>query len=174
MRVSRPTSIDVEIEPVRVSRPTSLDVEIEPARASRPTSFDVEIDCVERSEPPPASRPQRKRAWLALISGVCLLGASGALFFGRSAALHASRVIDATVSAGAARTPAMLTNAALETKTSPAPVQTRAPAPNPASNGKARSKPPIHTQRAQAPVVSGSSKKPPEPVRSRHAQRKAT
>jgi len=165
--------VEDQVELARASRPTSVDIELEPARASRPTSFDVEIDCISRAEPPPESRPRRKRALLALVSGVFLLAATGVLFYGRSAALHAYHVLDAAMIGGAARTPPLSTRAALETKGSAALVQTRAAAaPSAASSIGARQKPSVHAQRAKAAVV--SAKKPAKAVRTRHAPHDAT
>jgi len=52
-------------------------------RAPQPSSEDVDIDCFTRSEPPPESRPRRKRTLLACISGSVLVVAMGLLLLAR-------------------------------------------------------------------------------------------
>jgi hypothetical protein len=117
------------------------------ARNSLPTSEDVDLECFTLSEPPPESRPQRKRAWLAGITGLVLVTMTGVLLLARPVSDGAIRLLNAND--GAARAPAMLTVAAISTS-SPASVPQ-----NPATSAlvgrvtEARAKLSIHSKSAQ-------------------------
>lgn|GEM_PF-1782683 len=67
-------------------------------RAPQPTSEDVELDCFTLSEPPPESRPRRKRGLLACITGLVLVGATGLLLLARPFASHSDQPVDHAVS----------------------------------------------------------------------------
>lgn len=71
-----------------------------------PSSEDVDLDCFTLSEPPPESRPQRKRAWLAGITGLVLVTMTGVLLMARPVTNGAIRLLN--TNGGAARAPAML------------------------------------------------------------------
>jgi len=127
------------------------------ARATQPTSFDVEfdvdLDCFSRSEPPPESRPQRKRTLFALVTGLVLAAACGLFFLGPSAP---------------PATPPMATVAALSAPVSRPLLQTRQTepesVPSAAPSARPRPKLSVHEKRAKTALVSG--KKSTKPVRS--------
>ncbi len=151
-------------QPVLLKDTDLVDDEAAPVRASQPTSVDVEIDCFSRTEPPPESRPRRKRALLALVTSVFVVAAAGLVFSGRLAVLDS----------GATRAPATLTNGALSPAKTPAPTPkpalvqkpaSAAEAPAPASG--ARPKLTTHAQRGKKKAV--SAKKPSKPARTPQA-----
>jgi hypothetical protein len=106
----------------------------QPVRASQPTAVDVEIDCFSRTDPPPESRPRRKRAILAGITGLVLVVAiPSVLLLARPAATGALRLLERG-SSDATPATAMLAAAALSRPTAPdaapkSPVSHAEPAP---------------------------------------------
>jgi len=145
-------------------------------RASQPTSVDVEIDCFTRSEPPPESRPRRKHAWLALVTGLLLVAAGGSWVVGRPLALQAfTPPADAdAVQAGGTRASARSTVAALSEPLVRAVVQpSPATAPNIATKKEAPGpKLSVQAKHRKAAVVSG--KKLTKPLRTQRVLRDAT
>lgn len=83
-------------------------------RAPQPSAEDVDLDCFTRSEPPPESRPQRKRAWFAGITGLVLVTMTGLALAVGPTTSRAVRSLS-PVTSEPARVPAMLTVAALAT-----------------------------------------------------------
>jgi len=147
------------------------------ARNTQPTSVDVEVDCFSRSEPPPESRPRRKRALLVCVTGgLVLVAATVVSFLGRPLALQAFHRL-AAESAGSASAPAMLTVAALSPQGSPLAAQkSAAPSANPtsltaapsvASSPGPRSKLSAHSKRGKTPVVSPKKAHPARPIAAR-------
>ena len=128
------------------------------ARASQPTSVDVEFDCFTRSEPPPESRPQRKRTLLALVTGLVLAAAVGLFFWGRPAPQATSPVV--TTAAPSAPVSRPLLQASPEST------------PSAASSARPRPKQTAHEKRTKTALVSG--KKPAKSVRSQRLLHNAT
>ena len=135
----------------RATQPSSVDVE-----------FDVELDCFSRSEPPPESRPQRKRTLFALVTGLVLAATCGLFFLDRSAP--------------PATPPTATTVAALSAPVSRPLLQTRQTGPEnvPSATPSARPRPKLsgHEKRAKTALVSG--KKSTKPVRSQRLLHNAT
>jgi hypothetical protein len=130
---------------------------VQAARDPLPTSEDVDLDCFTLSEPPPESRPQRKRAWFAGITGLVLVTLTGVLLLARPVANGAARLSNAA-NGGAARAPAMLAFAPLST-----PSALTAPQKTPNSTAKtvsagARAKLSTHGKGTQTKTI--SAKKP--------------
>jgi hypothetical protein len=146
------------------------------ARATQPSSdveFDVELDCFSRSEPPPESRPQRKRTLFALVTGLVLASACGLFFLGRSA----PRATPPTATVAALSAPeARPLLQAPQTRQARQTRQTRPAGPEsvPSAAPSARPRPrlSVHEKRAKTALVSG--KKPTEPVRSQRLLHNAT
>ena len=87
-----------------------------------PSSEDVDLDCFTLSEPPPESRPQRKRAWLAGITGFVLVTMTGVLLLARPVTNGAVRLLN-SANGGAVRAPAMLAVPALSPPVAATPPQ---------------------------------------------------
>jgi len=145
-------------------------------RSTQPTSVDVEIDCFSRTEPPPESRPRRRRALLACITGgLVLVAATFVSLLGRPLALQAFQRLQAE-SPNVPRAPAMLSVAALSPSTSEVAVGSSAApgakpiglalTPNDASNAGPRPKLSAHSKRSKAPAV--SPKKPSQRNQPQH------
>lgn len=105
-------------EPVLLADADLIDDEdtTKAARAPQPSSEDVDFDCFTRSEPPPESRPRRKQALLAWITGLVLVAMTGLVLLVRPFASRTVQRVD-TASAAVARVPATLTVAALSPST---------------------------------------------------------
>ena len=149
-----------------------VDDEVERARASLPTSVDVELDCFTRTEPPPESRPRRRRTLFALVTGgVLLIAATGVLFMGRLALLRADHALEVAANGAASvPAPAMLTRAVLATE-APGLAKPSAPAPSSAATPGARAKVSVHAQRGKTAGASG--KKASKPALARKVPRSA-
>jgi hypothetical protein len=80
---------------------------VQAPRAPFPTSEDVDFDCFTLSEPPPESRPQRKRAWLAGITGIVLITLTAVVLLARPVTNGAVRPLN-PANGAAARAPAIL------------------------------------------------------------------
>ena len=138
----------------RATQPTSVDVE-----------FDVELDCFSRSEPPPESRPQRKRTLFALVTGLVLAATCGLFFLGRSAP-PATPPMATTVAALSAPESRPLLQTRQTRQTGPESVPSATPSARP------RPKLSVHEKRAKTALVSG--KKSTKPVRSQRLLHNAT
>jgi hypothetical protein len=79
---------------------------VQAARTPQPSSEDVDLDCFTCSEPPPESRPRRKRAWFVGVTGFLLVAMVGMLVLARPVAFNAVRASSAN--GQAARAPVML------------------------------------------------------------------
>ena len=122
------------------------------ARAPQPTSEDVDLSCFTCTEPPPESRPQRKRAWFAGITGLVLVTMTG-LFLVRSLPSDGVR-LPHPANGEAGRVPAMLAVSPLSTPVAAATPQ-KAPNPSaPRANAVARPKASAHAKRGQTTAVS--------------------
>ncbi|HEX2674477.1 MAG TPA: hypothetical protein VHM25_26560 [Polyangiaceae bacterium] len=133
------------MQAARAPQPTSEDVDLD-------CSEDVDLDCFTRSEPPPESRPQRKRAWFTGITGLVLVTLTGALFLARPVSSNGLRALSAA-SGPAARAPAMLTVAALAS-----PVAATAPQKSSSSSAV---DPRAGAQAKLSSRVKGAQKTPP-------------
>lgn len=129
------------------------------ARTPIPTSFDVEIDCFSRTEPPPESRPRRKRTLLALVTGLVLVAATGVTLLARSATPHA---------AAASPTPPVAARTPVVANASPKSLEAQ---PCASASAATRLKPSPVSKREKTALA--SSKKPTKPLRSQAASHRA-
>jgi len=130
---------------------------VQAPRGQLPTSEDVDLDCFTISEPPPESRPQRKRAWFAGITGLVLVTMTGLMLLARPIASGAVRLLN-PANGGAARAPAMLAVAPLAT---PSAVAAPPKGANPSSSALgagARANLSTHGKSTQTKAI--SAKKP--------------
>jgi hypothetical protein len=133
-------------------------------RDTHPTAVDVEIDCFSCTEPPPESRPRRRRALLTYLTGLGLVAATGLLFLGLPLASNALRLLD-SANRDAAQAPATFAAAAMSIPVSPVTAPNSIPpsaAPSFDSSAKPRSK--LSTSARRGPSVV-NYKKPAKTVR---------
>src|SRR6478735_6015818 len=90
------------------------------ARPPQPSSEDVDFDCFTRSEPPPESRPRRKRTLLAWITGLVLVTVTGLVLVVRPLATRTVQRSE-TATTEVAHASAMATSAALSPSTAHSP-----------------------------------------------------
>jgi len=142
-------------------------------RDARPTAVDVELDCFSCTEPPPPSRPRRKRALLVCVTGLVLVAATGVSFLARPLASNALRLLD-VANSGVARAPAILAGAAISSPAAPVAALNATPlsaAPSAASSAGARSKLSTYGKRSRPAIVNHKkSIKPARAQRVVHAQ----